>query len=158
MPYTKIAACLSKESYKCAFKLWGIIAVCSFSLFQLPLYYIYHNSLVDSPGPYFWLLFFRNWSILMALCLVACMLSFKFTAKMYQSYWSPFGIKLGAFFSAELFMCMTFVPYFLITQRFAIFPYYIIIIVLLLSTTIGTWLSKLEILRSLLRQRAEAME
>jgi VIT1/CCC1 family predicted Fe2+/Mn2+ transporter len=95
---------------------------------------------------------------LMALSFVACILSFKFTRKMYQSYWSPFGIKLGTFFSAELFVSMTFVPYFIITEQFMIFPYYVIVIVLLLSTAIGTWLSKLETLRSLLRQRAEALE
>lgn len=158
MSYTEIVACLRKESYKCAFKLWGFIAVCSIILVQLPVYYFHQNNLVDASSSYFWFLFFRNWSILMALSLVACILSFKFTAKTYQSYWSPFGIKLATFFSTELFISMTLIPFFLITKSSFIFPYYVAIIVMLVSTLIGSWLSKLEILRSLLRQRAEAME
>ena len=136
-------------------KLWLTVAVISFALFQIPLYYL-NKATSDCPNcSYATLLwdFAKNWFCIMVLLAFSLLLVFRIVKKLYQPYWSARGFKLALLLVSEFMMLFVFVLYFCMFNSSYIVPTGYVIAVFLISDAIGVYLNKYNPLQKMFYQQ-----
>src|SRR5258708_6170470 len=98
---------MKKQLLNYSLKQWLTMSIVSFTLFQVPLYYMVYKANLGFVGDSYGTLlidFTKNWARMISLLIIPAFIIFRCVRALYQPYWSTRGFKLALLLVSEFVM------------------------------------------------------